>query len=450
MLIKGKVFISHAHEDNARCRPLLAALTAWGVPYWFDTEQATGGNELALKIQRAIEESQYFIRVCTLSSVSSFWVRKETGAFVSLQAEDFRRGIEDRVLIPVILDPGYPLQLEDRGVVQIRAAGAPEASWLDNLRRALVVPMPINGPRGPASSSSRGQPNFFLLLDLDPDALWGDRLFQTRLKEMQNRWVWETMYSPRPDIVRAATRNLSLVPEIRRVMSDLEARAQEIEGAHVELSALSARRLDDLNRELAVIQAKGYVERSEIDDLVRRYQTTVSEQDVRERITVPIRGEFRPEPLERYPADSIKRPLDFLGEKSLYTLLAHTVDPSIGINTDSATLLLASERLLYRWTPEEMAQSAEVRAKASLAGRAALVFRNEETRARYDETLRRQPLNELLKTYERACAASAAISSEQVRMFLGEARRLGFDDEFAYEQLRALAERRHWSIAPRS
>ena len=50
----GKVFISHAHDDNERCGSLLAALDAWGVDYWFDTQQMGAGDNLSLTIQRAI------------------------------------------------------------------------------------------------------------------------------------------------------------------------------------------------------------------------------------------------------------------------------------------------------------------------------------------------------------------------------------------------------------
>jgi mRNA degradation ribonuclease J1/J2 len=35
------VFISHAHEDNALCMPVVAALSAWGIDYYFDPPSPT-------------------------------------------------------------------------------------------------------------------------------------------------------------------------------------------------------------------------------------------------------------------------------------------------------------------------------------------------------------------------------------------------------------------------
>lgn len=46
----GKVFISHAHEDNAHCQPLLRLLDSWGVDYWFDTQRLDAGDDLSVRI----------------------------------------------------------------------------------------------------------------------------------------------------------------------------------------------------------------------------------------------------------------------------------------------------------------------------------------------------------------------------------------------------------------
>lgn len=49
----GKVFISHAHADNARCQPLLRALDGWHVDYWFDVQTMAAGDDLTDSIQQA-------------------------------------------------------------------------------------------------------------------------------------------------------------------------------------------------------------------------------------------------------------------------------------------------------------------------------------------------------------------------------------------------------------
>lgn len=136
----GKVFISHAHDDNTRCASLLAALDTWQVDYWFDTRRMEAGDDLTHAIQTAIRERDIFIRLCTPAAQRSFWVRLETGAFRGLQAKDHREGRESpRVLINLIMDSAYEPEPFDYAHIFVDAARKPEAEWLAELRRALGV-----------------------------------------------------------------------------------------------------------------------------------------------------------------------------------------------------------------------------------------------------------------------------------------------------------------------
>lgn len=134
----GRVFISHAHDDNDACQPLLIALDAWGVDYWFDTERLKPGNELEEHIQTAILERDIFIRVCSTASQTSFWVRQETAAFRALQAKDEKSGHGDkRTLINVVLDEGFRPQPFDYATLFIKASGRSRRDWFRELRQAL-------------------------------------------------------------------------------------------------------------------------------------------------------------------------------------------------------------------------------------------------------------------------------------------------------------------------
>ena len=137
----GKVFISHAHDDNARCAPLLSALDAWGVDYWFDTRRLGAGDDLSAAIQRAIVERDIFIRICTPAAQQSYWVRLETGAFRGLQARRHREGRDGSLtLINIILDARDEPEPFDYAHLFIDATNRPEAEWLAELRRALALP----------------------------------------------------------------------------------------------------------------------------------------------------------------------------------------------------------------------------------------------------------------------------------------------------------------------
>jgi hypothetical protein len=135
-----KVFISHAHEDNAVCVPLLEALKAWGVDYWFDYESMSAGSSLSERIQHAITERDIFVRVCTRAAQRSYWVKLETGAFRGLQAEeDKQESGTKRVLINLILDTNYVREPFDYAFVFIDAANRPAAAWQAELRPAIGI-----------------------------------------------------------------------------------------------------------------------------------------------------------------------------------------------------------------------------------------------------------------------------------------------------------------------
>lgn len=144
MIGNGKVFISHTHEDNARCAPLLAALDAWGVDYWFDVEQLAAGQHISERVQQAISERDIFIRIGTAPSRISLWTALELAAFRGLQLDAKReRRAHQRLSLTVILDPAYtssaPIAagVSDRTDVVIDSTGKTQPQWLADLRNAL-------------------------------------------------------------------------------------------------------------------------------------------------------------------------------------------------------------------------------------------------------------------------------------------------------------------------
>ena len=149
MLANGKVFISHAHEDNQRCEPLLTVLTTLGIDHWFDTQQLNAGKMLAANIQRAITERGIFIRICTRAAQQSYWVNLETGAFRGLQAEAFKQGHpNERVLINMIFDTNYVREPFDLATIYIDCVNQPQSAWIAELRRALqAAPIAVAPPR---------------------------------------------------------------------------------------------------------------------------------------------------------------------------------------------------------------------------------------------------------------------------------------------------------------
>jgi hypothetical protein len=75
-----RVFISHVHEDNEHCMPLLVALDAWGIDYWFDKLRA--GDQINQEVYDANIQRDVFIRICSSNmQARPRWVDFETNVF---------------------------------------------------------------------------------------------------------------------------------------------------------------------------------------------------------------------------------------------------------------------------------------------------------------------------------------------------------------------------------
>ena len=135
MFGNGKVFVSHTHEDNAACAPVLAALDAWQVDYWFDLGQLSAGLELLETIERAQEGRDIFLRICTPAALASPWMAQERKLARSLRAPS-----GERRMIDLIMKPGYVISAEEAHVRVIDATQQPEVEWLRQLREALGIP----------------------------------------------------------------------------------------------------------------------------------------------------------------------------------------------------------------------------------------------------------------------------------------------------------------------
>jgi outer membrane protein assembly factor BamB len=138
---RGRVFISHAQEDAARCAPLLAALDAWGVEYVFEGARKSDDLQLSERTQSAIASAPVFLRICTNAIKRSYWMSLEAGAFLGLQSDDYRQGRGDaRTLINLILDRDYTLEPFDRSGVLVDATKEQTGVWVNRLRDALGLP----------------------------------------------------------------------------------------------------------------------------------------------------------------------------------------------------------------------------------------------------------------------------------------------------------------------
>jgi hypothetical protein len=71
-----KIFVSYSHEDHAIVEALTAQLRAVGVQVWADRDVSPGEN-LALAIGKALEQSDAMIVLVSPQSMASLWVQRE-------------------------------------------------------------------------------------------------------------------------------------------------------------------------------------------------------------------------------------------------------------------------------------------------------------------------------------------------------------------------------------
>ncbi len=137
----GKVFISHTHADNARCEPLLAALDAWRVDYWYDSQQLDAGQQLSPRLQEAISQRDVLLRVCTVNTANSYWMNLEQSAFraTQYQRRRGRGGSGARLSIDLVLDAAYTPGSAESADVVVSAVNKPQRVILAELATALGV-----------------------------------------------------------------------------------------------------------------------------------------------------------------------------------------------------------------------------------------------------------------------------------------------------------------------
>jgi hypothetical protein len=88
----GPIFISYAHEDQERVRPLVSVLMAQGLSVWWDEEIPTATRWRSV-IRKKLDQADCVVVVWSRNSVASDFVLDEA-----------QEGLDRRILVPVLID----------------------------------------------------------------------------------------------------------------------------------------------------------------------------------------------------------------------------------------------------------------------------------------------------------------------------------------------------------
>ncbi len=93
-----RVFISHSRKDTPVARQLARWLSEAGLKVWFPEDEILPGDNWALKVGQALEESDLMVVLVTPHAFESEWLKEETQ--YALTAEQYKGR-----LVPVFLGP---------------------------------------------------------------------------------------------------------------------------------------------------------------------------------------------------------------------------------------------------------------------------------------------------------------------------------------------------------
>lgn len=287
------------------------------------------------------------------------------------------------------------------------------------------------------------KPNFFILLGINPDAPWDQAKFEATLEDKRKEWSRKS--SAVGNVRIEAQRNLALYGEIKVVMSDETQRDLQAASARKERAAGQSDKIEKFERDLEMLAGKGFLEQHEVDKLIAGYKDVLSEKEIKSRFKVPVKA---PDPqagktqqqLEPATVKAIDQRLRALQKKDLYDLLG--MAPSI-----SSDQLLKAAHALAEEMLRRQPKTQEVTIQAELAGHAKTIFKSEEMRHKYNESLRLSTLNALLEEFEKTVTMqNGSLYAGQVTMFLDRATNARWSQEEARARLTEYAQKRRWIV----
>jgi len=288
------------------------------------------------------------------------------------------------------------------------------------------------------------RPNFFELLDLDPQrSNWPE--IEARIKEKKGAWAKEsTMGSPKKR--QEAKRNLDLLPEILRVLQDPALRRQEAEDALRRRDAAQKVQERKLAEWIELLKGSGSCSAEQLGKICSQFEGVFSEPDIRARFSAAgIRVETGPAgpkpPRERtdpVTAKDIRQNLELLCLSSLYELLDLPPDlPAETLRARAEEILKEIHRLGRT--------DVETAARSRLAGSCMTVFQSEDDKKKYDNHRLLEAV-EAIEEQIKAAATDGVLSAQEIEMLIRLAAQRGASPDEVREVLEERAAREGWKV----
>lgn len=329
--------------------------------------------------------------------------------------------------------------------------------------------------------------NFYILLDLSVDPPETDTaVIEQAIKKKKSEW---SKLRNHPTKGLQAQKNISLIPEIEKVMFNPSLREEELEAARSEIKKGRESKWPEIDRHIDILMGKGFISQEEIVKLARVHsidesqvqdrinrkkqekyghidraislrmdkgylteaevariakKSGLSDEEVRKRVRCPIRKDSREQSdaavrhMDKSLEKTINDNLKILGKSSLYDFL------DLPESADLESLQAEAERKKKEYASISR-KDASVTAGKTLAGHCMTVFKNDETRNSYDITLARSRLAALDSDIDIA-AINGRIRSEYYEVLVQKALEFGMDQQEAESYISSYSRRKGYKI----
>ncbi|MGM0402516.1 MAG: DUF1566 domain-containing protein [Thermodesulfobacteriota bacterium] len=331
--------------------------------------------------------------------------------------------------------------------------------------------------------------NFYILLDLSIDPPETDpEAIESAITRKQSEW---SRLRNHPIKGLQAQKFISMIPEIRRVMSDPDLREKEAAAAKDSNVKDKADKIVEIDRHIDILMGKGYISKEDIVRLAQVHE--MAEKEIQNRIRIKKderftridqqlslrmakgyiteeeinklakRHNFKPEEIksrvynpmlkngktktssaprqmDRSIEKSIRENLKIVDKKSLYDFLSLHESTELEVLQEAA---IEKKKQLASAGKKD----ARVTAGNILAGHCVTIFKNEETRIAYDISLAKSKLAELDSDID-VSGFNGKIRNEYYEVLVRKAMDFGMEKHEAERYIKDYCKRKKWAIEP--
>jgi len=267
-------------------------------------------------------------------------------------------------------------------------------------------------------------PNLFIALEIDPDKPWSQADFERKLQKNIHDW------SKAKTTSLAAEINSACIDTFKQIASDEEKRkAEALAARQLRNEKLRARR-QEFETRVKFWGLKGHLWQSEFDYLVKEFKDILTEDQIRREVKVPLKTATSASPKPSVPTidgstmKALGERLHLLEVETLYQFLEKFSNATL--HKANTTLLQQASSDLYKLLQPMSTKNVVSRVATELASAAKDIFKSDEQRAKYDETLRLQRYDEI-KEKIKWLGVAKKVELVQFQALLEEAKRAKFN-----------------------